>query len=98
LYKDSKIQLEFATGTSLKIVADQLYKKILEFETNLIKLSVAEAAHEASKVLGFTSQDADLQFDYLLSIAMEAGDSVSDALSENLKLKKSKFLKPFIKK
>ena len=40
----------------------------------------------------------DLQFDYLLSIAMEAGDNVSEALKESLKLKKSKFLKLFMKK
>ena len=40
----------------------------------------------------------DLQFDYLLSISMEAGDTVLETLKESLKLKKSKFLKLFMKK
>lgn len=70
MYKNSKIQLEFPTGTALSIVATQLYKKIYEFETTVIKLSIHDATQQASKILGFTSQDADLQFDYLLSIAM----------------------------
>lgn len=61
-------------------------------------MEISDAAQEADKVLGFSSQDMDLQFDYLLSIAMEAGDNVADSLKENLKLKKSKFLKPFMKK
>jgi hypothetical protein len=64
----------------------------------VLKLAICEAAQEAEKVLGFSSQDMDLQFDYLLSIAMEAGDNVADTLKENLKLKKSKFIKPFMKK
>ena len=61
-------------------------------------MEISDAAQEADKVLGFSSQDMDLQFDYLLSIAMEAGDNVADSLKENLELKKSKFLKPFMKK